>query len=238
MAEVAPQGLLNPKFGENVQREQARRELRTSLGLPENAFVVMGCGTLDLRKGIDHFASIAREMLKGKHRVPVHFVWVGDGPRWVHSPYHYVQLDLEQSGSWGHVHFIGERSNVEPFFFGADSFLLTSRVDPFPCVIHEAMAAGLPIVTFSENGGAAEALAGGAGIIIPYGRYDKAAEALSLLCEQPELGHSIGQTAQEKVATQFRFETYAEGILQTAENICRRSLRRGLRVFAGERAAA
>jgi len=152
---VLPQGLLDPTFGTGISRDDAKVRIRKELGLAENAFVVLGCGTLDLRKGIDHYVNIARNTVaQNQSDRPIHFIWVGEGPRWTHSPYHYVQLDLQNSPAKGYVHFIGERENVEPYFMGADTFLLTSRVDPFPCVIHEAMATSLPVIAFADSGGA------------------------------------------------------------------------------------
>ena len=59
---VLPQGLLTPDFGKNITREQGYSRIRKELGLPENSFIVLGCGTLDLRKGIDHFAVVARRV--------------------------------------------------------------------------------------------------------------------------------------------------------------------------------
>ena len=137
---VLSQGLLDPEFGNGITREKAHAQIRHELSIPTNAFIVLGCGTLDLRKGIDHYAAIARRVCAANQsKTPIHFVWVGEGPRWCHSPHHYVQLDIDKSKARNFVHFIGERQNVEPYFAGADAFLMTSRVDPFPCVIHEAM---------------------------------------------------------------------------------------------------
>ena len=130
---VLSQGLLNPEFGKTISREVASQKIRSELGLPEDAFIVLGCGTLDLRKGIDHYAAIARRTCElNRNGPPIHFVWVGEGPRWTHSPFHYVQLDLDKSNARNFVHFIGERENVEPYFVGSDAFMMSSRVDPFP----------------------------------------------------------------------------------------------------------
>ena len=51
---VLSQGLLNPTFGTGITRELAYSQIRKELHLPENSFIVLGCGSLDLRKGIDH----------------------------------------------------------------------------------------------------------------------------------------------------------------------------------------
>ena len=105
-------------------------------------------------------------------------------------------------------------------------FLLTSRVDPFPCVIHEAMVSGLPTVTFDSNGGAAEALAGGAGIIIPYADYDSCINAIRVIATQPDLGTSIREKAIERVETQYRFNDYAEKIIDLCELTSLKPLRK------------
>ncbi len=215
---ILPQGLLDPKFGAKVTREESRRQICDELNLPPNSFIVLGCGTLDLRKGIDHFASIANEVIRlNKSSQPFHFVWVGEGPRWMHSPHHYVELDIGRTAANGQVHFIGERQAVDPYFVGADAFLLPSRVDPFPCVIHEAMAVGLPVVAFDQSGGAPEALKDGAGVIIPYGHCRGAAEAILTLAHQPLVAERIRKIAKRRVHSEYRFTDYAEKVLTIVE---------------------
>ncbi|MEZ6094928.1 MAG: glycosyltransferase [Pirellulaceae bacterium] len=224
---IYPQGLLNEKFGTGIDRESARAQIRKELELPESSAVVLGCGTLDLRKGIDHFAAAARETIyqMGSDR-PVHFVWLGEGPRWTHSPFHYVKLDLEKSGMTHRVHFVGERANVEPFFMGADCFLMSSRVDPFPCVIHEAMAAGLPIIAFERSGGAVEAIEGGAGVAIPYADYKQVANTIRLLINQPEIAQSMSRISQDRVRQKYCFASYSDQIIELAEQVSRTSMRK------------
>ena len=224
---VLSQGLLNPAFGTGITREESHQRIRKELGLPDNAFIVLGCGTLDLRKGIDHYVNIARDTvsqcLSGP---PIHFVWVGEGPRWTHSPYHYVQLDLQNSPARGFVHFIGEREDVEPYFMGSDAFLLTSRVDPFPCVIHEAMASSLPVIAFSDSGGAPEAVGNGSGFVIPYGDYTHAGNIIRMLAAQPEIASGMREKSFERVHTRYRFEDYADKLIDVCESILGFELRR------------
>ncbi len=235
---VLPQGLLKPQFGQGISREVAREQIRKELRLPAESFIVLGCGTLDLRKGIDHFANIARETLKQNSQPePIHFVWLGEGPRWTHSPFHYVKLDLETSGCSPFVHFIGERANVEPFFMGSDVFLMSSRVDPFPCVIHEAMAAGIPIITFAQNGGASEAIAGGCGLAVPYGNYVETANSIRLLKNQPEIANAIRYASKERVQTKYKFSTYAEKLVELAEEIAKTKMLAKPRLYIENQAA-
>ena len=223
---VLSQGLLDPTFGTGITRELAYSQIRKELHLPEDSFIVLGCGSLDLRKGIDHYASIARRVVQTNHcNTPVHFIWVGEGARWTHSPYHYVQLDLDKTPARDHVHFIGERNNVEPYFVGADAFMMSSRVDPFPCVIHEAMASSLPVITFADSGGASEAIDNGAGFIVPYANYEQAANVISLLANQPEIAAGVREKSKERVFDSYRFEDYGDKLIDLAESIIQIQIR-------------
>ena len=224
---VLPQGLLNPDFAQSVDRETVRRQIRQELSLPEDAHIVLGCGTLDLRKGIDHFCGVARNLLnRNQSRLdrPFHFVWLGEGDRWAHTPYHYAMLDVEKSGIFKHVHFIGEREDVQPWFMGADTFVLTSRVDPFPCVIHEAMAARLPIITFDRSGGAVESLHDGAGLVVPYADYDAMSQRILMLAGEPAIADNIRTIAEERVHQSYRFDNYANKLIEMAEQTTRRRI--------------
>ena len=225
---VLPQGLLNPDFGLRVCREEAQANLREELGLPSNSFVVLGCGTLDLRKGIDHFVNIARVVCEAQRAErPIHFVWVGEGARWAHSLYHYLQLDLANTSAKDNVHFIGERSDVERYFVGADCFLMSSRVDPFPCVIHEAMAASLPVIAFAGAGGAPEAIADGAGFVLPYADYGQVAATIRLMRDQPEVTIGIRDRALQRVRQKYQFNDYAEKVVDVCELVSGTEMRRG-----------
>ncbi len=55
---VLPQGLLDPNFAAGNHAE-ARRAVLDELHLPDDAFIVLGCGMLDLRKGIGLFVELA-----------------------------------------------------------------------------------------------------------------------------------------------------------------------------------
>lgn len=213
---ILPQGLLDEGFGTRFDRQQARQEIREELGLPQDAIVMLGCGTLDMRKGIDHFANIARQWHQSAEpgQRPVHFVWIGGGFAGRHSIRHFVDIDLKYSAAQDYVHFIGERDSVEKYFSGGDGFLMTSRVDPFPCVIHEAMAAQIPIIAFDQAGGAPEAIGSDAGFVVPYGDYAAVTQLIGRLATDASAFDQVRATALDRVRNDYSFYRYGEQVAE------------------------
>lgn len=139
-----------------AEREVTLREIeqvRRSLGIPADAAVVLGAGTVDWRKGPDLFVQLATEVRR-RTREPVRFVWVGGDL--TSTDFERIRSDIERTGS-DHVHFVGVKPDPIPWFAMADVFALTSREDPFPLVCLEAATLGVPIVTY-RNGGMPELL--------------------------------------------------------------------------------
>lgn len=214
--EVIPQGLLDPDFG-RIDKGDARASLLREIGAPPTAFIVLGCGNMDLRKGIDVFVKVAAAAIMAQaskpERPPLHFVWVGGGPMHRHTPYWYAQEDVKRSHIGGNVHFLGPRSDTEPYFAGCDAFLLTSRLDPFPCVVHEAMACGKPVIAFDNSGGAPEAISDGAGVVVPYGDIAAVVSALHGLADDPVSAAAYGRRAEEVVRQKYSFNDYVDKLL-------------------------
>lgn len=136
------------------------------LKLPEGAFVVGGCGTINWRKGPDLFIQLARQVIN-KAEVPVHFVWVG-GP--THgADFENLMHDVRSSGISSYVHFVGPVDDHLRYFAQFDAFALTSREDPFPLVALDAASLGIPVCCFQGAGGTPELVAHiGESYSVPY----------------------------------------------------------------------
>src|SRR6185436_3413826 len=104
----------------DANREAARLRIRKDLRLPDNALIVLGCGTIDRRKGVDIFAEVARRLFTtGKaNTANVYFVWVGGGlgPDRYDSAHYWVQRQLVEHGLEDRVLFVGQKSDPEPYF--------------------------------------------------------------------------------------------------------------------------
>ena len=218
---VLPQGLLDPDFGQG-DAQQARASLLEEIGAEPEAFIVLGCGTMDLRKGLDTFVHVARATLRAAGNSPdsrpVHFVWIGGGRLAYHSVVWYVRQDIDRSGMAERVHLLGPRVNTETYFLACDAFVMTSRMDPFPCVNHEAMACAKPIVAFGDSGGTPEALREDAGIVVGYGDIVAMAEEILRLRQEPDRAAAYGARGREVVRTRYVFSDYVDRMLSLAQD--------------------
>jgi len=140
---IQPQGIYMPiKYS-----HEARNEIRSELSIPTDAKVVLNVGFADLRKGFDIFLQIARQMIA--ERPDVHFIWAGaieqEMERW-------VQSDLDAALA-KRIHLIGFTNKMADYYSASDCLFLSSREDPYPSVVLEAMCVGAPVVLFQNATG-------------------------------------------------------------------------------------
>ena len=143
------------------------RELREAIRPKgtESELVVLGCGTVHIRKGIDLFLMCAAAVTSLSPKRSVRFVWVGHGYNpegdWEYSSY--LADQIARSGLEGHVAVIDETTELKSAYALADVFLLTSRLDPMPNVAIDAALRGMPVICFDGTTGIADLLRGDAG---------------------------------------------------------------------------
>ncbi len=205
---VRGQGLLEDDFG-TLDQNTCRRALRERLGIEEDAFVILNVGTMDIRKGADMFADIAKLFYEQpKLDKPVYFVWHGAED----ATFSYAQDFILRHALQDRVRLLPSTSEIEQVFLGGDVFLLTARADPFPCVVHEAMACGLPVVAFRNGGGAPELIGEDSGTIIEMGDLAAAVAALRAYVVTPELLSQQGRAAQRKIAQHWDYRSYCQDV--------------------------
>lgn len=103
--------------------------------------VVAACGIACYRKGTDIFMALAEVMPQ------LQFLWIG---LWTHD----LNPCLSAGGDLPpNLYLSGQTSNACYYLSLAQLFLLTSREDPDPFVVHEAIALKKPVIAFSQTGG-------------------------------------------------------------------------------------
>ena len=197
---IRPQGVYKAnRYRSAAARSVARRQIRSKLGIDDGAAIVLNVGFGDERKGIDLFLDIANRVIED---VPgVHFVWVGRIPHLHVSPS--VQRRMEKNHNGTRIHMVGWQEEPQVYYAGSDVLALTSREDPFPSTVLEAMDAGIPVVGFEGAGGFADLLRQGAGRLAPYGDLDEFARIVCNLVRNRDKAELLGARGRELIAEQF-----------------------------------
>lgn len=123
-------------------QEAQRAALRQQFGLPADAIVFSFVGSGFERKGL---ASAIRAIAGTEALLIV----VGQDK--AENRYRALARSL---GCEGQIRFLGMQKETLPFYQLSDGLLLPTLYDPFPNVILEAMACGLPVITSTSCGGA------------------------------------------------------------------------------------
>lgn len=115
---------------------------RSQLGIPQDAFVVLFLGRLDVQiKGLDI-------VVKAMPHLPEDFCLFLVGPDWQDGK---TQLEalVAELGCGKRVHFVGPAYGDKKWQFirNADVFISPSRREEFSVAVAEAMGCGIPVVT-------------------------------------------------------------------------------------------
>jgi len=215
---VLPSALLDENFG-SFDRITKRAIFRKEIGVSNEEFVALACASPDMRKGIDLFVSIATEVLARRLSRGITFVWIGTESSYSHSPLYYAKWDIKQAGLEDRVQLLPARKSLEEAFIGSDVFILPSRQDPFPCVVHDAMASQLPVIAFSNAGGMAEMLDGGGYQLAPYGNLTKFADAILFYAENEEICQEHGVANRALVLEKYQFGNYAKRLIENIREL-------------------
>jgi glycosyltransferase involved in cell wall biosynthesis len=205
---IRPQGLYKRR-GKSRGSESDRARLRQKLELPEDAQIVLGVGYADHRKGTDLFVAAGLAMA---NRLPkARWVWIG---HWEPTMQHAVERQLAAAPELkDRFIFPGLQQDTDLFYGGADVFALTSREDPFPSVVLEALDAGVPVVGFEDAGGFIGLLREGCGRLAEMGNAAAFGEAVAAFLEQTEVRVAAGERGAQLVAERFSFRHYVFDLL-------------------------
>ncbi|MBU2524182.1 glycosyltransferase family 4 protein [Patescibacteria group bacterium] len=135
-----------------IPKAEARKKLNLPPALAKeikpNQKIALFVHWLAPRKGADLLPQIIENVTKKLHQQKNQdtvFLIVGDGP---------LYKELKQKKYPCPVIFTGKVPNkeVSNYFMASDLFIMPSRQEGFPRVLLEAMASGIPIVTFDAGG--------------------------------------------------------------------------------------
>ena len=181
----------------------------------KGTFIVMGAGSVILRKGVDLFIAAAAGVQRLGLDRSVQFVWVGGGycPEEDLGYSIYLKEQLERSGLEEHVTLMEEVADLEPLYGLADVLLLTSRLDPLPNVAIDAAYRGIPIVCFKDASGMADLLLadGDTAIgVVPYLDIDAAIHLIAKVTSDESQRMRMAHATVRLARTIFDMERYVQ----------------------------
>ncbi len=215
---IMPQGIYRMPIFSDV----ARVTIRSELGIASEVTLVLGAGYADLRKGFDLFLQTWRAARR--LRKDIAFCWVGAMDPVLRN---FLGPEIAAAEASGTFYLPGYQSEMADWYSAADLFALSSREDPFPSVVLEAIAAGLPVAAYDEAGGIPELLREhGCGIAVPMADATAMAEALVTLAATAETHREMPGTDSwrarrrdlaELAHREFDFSEYARRLLHVAQ---------------------
>lgn len=203
------QGLFRKnKWLEEKRGHDARRKLRERFSLPDESFIVLAVGHADKRKGVDLFVETGIKMLTTRN--DIWMLWVGHFDSLLHRE---IMDKVNRSGCAKHFIFPGMDFDTDIYYAGSDLYALTSREDPFPSVVLEALAAALPVTAFEDSGGFAGLLEKAGGVLVPRFDVDTYSGSLLDLLTDANKRSAIGHAGKNLVEKEFLFADYIRDLL-------------------------
>jgi glycosyltransferase involved in cell wall biosynthesis len=183
--------------GAAAGREEARRDLDVPGGAP----LVINVANLF---GVKNQLMLLRAVAACRRRLPESrrpfLVLLGEGPMRPALEQEAARLELTP-----YLRMPGLRKDVATYLAAADVFVLSSDAEGFSNALLEAMASRLACLA-TEVGGNAEALADGAGVVIPPGDEDALAAALAEVLQDDVRRKALGAAARRRAVEKFGLE--------------------------------
>lgn len=172
-----------------------RRQLRTELNIPDNAFVLLYAAEFSARKS-------QAVLIRAMAQLPEHVVLVlaGDG-----ALQDECLAQVQRLGVADRVRFPGHVKDMGQWYDMADAAASASRIEGLPFNIMEAMHAGLPVVASDVKGHSDLIADGETGLLYPYGDEQACAKQIRRLLESEDLQRHLGGNGREK-AEQYALE--------------------------------
>lgn len=185
-------------------------------------FLCIGCGHVQIRKGVDLFIAAATQVLaKG---VKAKFVWVGDGYEPERDYFLSVWLK-DQIERGGHAEGISmlpalSAADLDKLYERADAMFLSSRLDPLPNVAIDALSAGVPVVCFDKASGFADYFQEDdmlQQLVVPYFDFTAAAEKIYEVAMDQQLRDKLKQHSTALANRRFDMNAYVKLLVDCLE---------------------
>ena len=194
--------------------------------LDKDTLLVLGAGTIEMRKGVDLFIETASHISKNAQGMKVKYAWIGSGylPDYDFNVSVWLDDQINRSGLGLQLTMLDESPAYRELIKRCDLFIMSSRLDALPNVAIDAMLAGKPVLCFENACGIAEQLEPypdlHSACVAPYlDCNDLAQKALALL-QDPGRRIEIAELSLAAAQDRFQMDSYVARLRELGE-ICR-----------------
>ncbi len=193
----------NPNFATKLRKEYK---------IPDDAFVIGGCGGFIWRKGFDLFVSLAAKFRSNEN---IYFIWYGKPPE---EKLFEINYELNRLGLTSRflIDTFKQHQAID-YFSIFNCFVLTSREEPFGLVGLESALNKVPVLCFDNAGGQPDFVSKGAGYIVPYLDIDAFEEKINFLRNNPGIRKTIGEKGYQIAFNNYDIEVVAPKLLKIIE---------------------
>lgn len=215
---MLPSSIDDHAQGDQFERVRLRRRLRP-LTDEDKVTLVVGLGSIHLRKGVDLFIQTAAEVIRLDPGRAYRFVWVGKSYEahlnWGYDVFLRDQINRLQLSD--RLFFLEDTEYLDVIYEEADFILITSRLDPLPNVALDALDLGIPVLCFEKATGIAEYLTS----------YDVGRKCVSPFLDIKDMAINVVRIASDKFLRDeikfknkeiskkyFNFDSYIQKLLE------------------------
>jgi glycosyltransferase involved in cell wall biosynthesis len=190
----------------------SKDEAKRTLGLSNGRLLVGAVGRLSPEKGFERLIQAADRLMR--EGVPLDLAIAGEGPE-------QDELKRQVAGCHepGRVHFLGQQSDLIPFYSALDVFALSSLREGLPNVLLEAMSMAVPVVATRVAGVPRLVEDGDNGLLVEPGDDGQLSQALRRLLGDVSLRQRLGQAGRKTVIERFSFHRRMEKIRDIYDSV-------------------
>ncbi len=216
---ILPQGpsALPPSRTEGPSDETPDLDRFLIRAMEDGAFLVVGMGVIDYRKGVDAFLATAGAARRLRPDLPLRFLWIGDHVDRVEEGGYssYIEHQVAQSDLEDVLLMHPAVGDLDPVYAAAGALFLSSRLDPQPNVAIDALIRGVPTICFRGAGGTAEVLERdpvAASLAVPYQDIGAAAAVICRLAADRKAAAALRPAIAQLARRTFDAAAYLDAL--------------------------
>lgn len=199
---------------------KTKKIMKSRLNIPNDSKVIGMVGRINSWKGQSDFVGAVNQLFRENKNI--HAVMVGSVFEGEEFRFEELNNEIDKTIFPNQIHIVQFTEDIADFYSLFDVFVLPStRPDPFPTVVLEAMANRLPIVAYN-HGGITEMIEDKkSGYLVDVGQIEKLAESISDLVNNDQQRKLIGEAAYFRQMSLFNKKNFVKKFEKVYENVTR-----------------